>query len=132
MWADDEISEAEFLGAIEYLIGEGVIAIPEDSDSRKYMTKEYKFSVWQSGNWGRRMQTRDPGLDLVENALVEHGALTSDVPTKIKVGIMEMKGSSLEGHAESITDLLEERSGEIGDITFTEFEGTVLGGRDTV
>ena len=39
-----------------------------------------------------QVQTRDPGLGLVENVLVEHGTITSEVPTKIKVEVMEMRG----------------------------------------
>lgn len=69
---------------------------------------------------------------LVENTLVEHGTITSGVQTKIKVGVMEMRGSSLEEHTESITSLLEGLLGDLCGITFTDLAGTAVDGRDAV
>ena len=77
-WAMDQISEAEFLNAIEFLANQGIIKITGQSISaeEKYMTVDYKFSILQPPNWERQAQIIDPNLGSTENSLVASGTAT--------------------------------------------------------
>ena len=100
-WAMDQISETEFLNAIEFLANQGIIKITGQSTyaEEKYMVVDYKFSILQPPNWERQAQIIDPNLGSTENSLVASGTATYDVPTKIKVSIIGAKGD-LEDHNE--------------------------------
>jgi len=99
-WAMDQISETEFLNAIEFLANQGIIKITGSSTTEeKYMIVDYKFSIHQPPNWERQAQVIEPTLGSTENSLVASGTATYDVPTKIKVSIIGAKGD-LEDHNE--------------------------------
>jgi len=133
-WAMDQISEAEFLNAIEFLANQGIIKITGQSISaeEKYMTVDYKFSILQPPNWERQAQIIDPNLGSTENSLVASGTATYDVPTKIKVSIIGAKGD-LEEHNEWGLRLIGEILRSIGgEFTVNSSGNTTIDGEDAV
>jgi hypothetical protein len=133
-WAMDQISETEFLNAIEFLANQGIIKITESSTSteEKYMTVDYKFSILQPPNWERQAQIIDPNLGSTENSLVASGTATYDVPTKIKVSISGAKGD-LEEHNEWGLRLIGEILRSIGgEFTVNSSGNTTIDNEDAV
>jgi len=133
-WAMDQISEAEFLNAIEFLANQGIIKITGQSISaeEKYMTVDYKFSILQPPNWERQAQIIDPNLGSTENSLVASGTATYDVPTKIKVSIIGAKGD-LEEHNEWGLRLIGEILRSIGgEFTVNSSGNTTIDNEDAV
>ena len=133
-WAMDQISEAEFLNAIEFLANQGIIKITGQSISaeEKYMTVDYKFSILQPPNWERQAQIIDPNLGSTENSLVASGTATYDVPTKIKVSIIGAKGD-LEEHNEWGLRLVGEIIRSIGgEFTVNSSGNTTIDDEDAV
>ncbi len=133
-WAMDQISETEFLNAIEFLANQGIIKITESSTSteEKYMTVDYKFSILQPPNWERQAQVIDSNLGSTENSLVASGTATYDVPTKIKVSIIGAKGD-LEEHNEWGLRLIGEILRSIGgEFTVNSSGNTTIDNEDAV
>jgi len=133
-WAMDQISETEFLNAIEFLANQGIIKItgPSTSAEEKYMIVDYKFSILQPPNWERQAQIIDQNLGSTENSLVASGTATYDVPTKIKVSIIGAKGD-LEEHNEWGLRLIGEVLRSIGgEFTVNSSGNTIVDGEDAV
>jgi len=133
-WAMDQISEAEFLNAIEFLANQGIIKITGQSTyaEEKYMVVDYKFSILQPPNWERQAQIIDPNLGSTENSLIASGTSTYDVPTKIKVSIIGAKGD-LEEHNEWGLRLIGEILRSIGgEFTVNSSGNTTIDNEDAV
>jgi len=133
-WAMDQISETEFLNAIEFLANKGIIKItgPSTSAEEKYMVIDYKFSILQPPNWERQAQVIDPSLGSKENSIVASGTTTYDVPTKIKVSVMDAKGS-LEEHNEWGLRLVDDLFSSIGGEFIVNASGnTTIDGEDAI
>ena len=132
-WAMDQISETEFLNAIEFLANQGIIKITGSSTTEeKYMIVDYKFSIHQPPNWERQAQVIEPTLGSTENSLVASGTATYDVPTKIKVSIIGAKGD-LEDHNEwglRFADGLFNSVG--GEFTVNTSGNTTIDGEDAI
>ena len=133
-WATDQISETEFLNAIEFLANKGIIKItgPSTPAEEKYMVIDYKFSILQPPNWERQAQVIEPSLGSKENSIVASGTITYDVPTKIKVSVMDAKGS-LEEHNEWGLRLVDEIIRSIGgEFTVNSSGNTTIDDEDAV
>ena len=133
-WAMDQISETEFLNAIEFLANKGIIKItgPSTPAEEKYMVIDYKFSILQPPNWERQAQVIDPNLGSKENSIVASETTTYDVPTKIKVSIIGAKGD-LEEHNEWGLRLIDEIIRSIGgEFTVNSSGNTTIDDEDAV
>jgi hypothetical protein len=60
-WADGQISDAEFIKALQYLINQGILVVPQSNSSNQsttthqgfqtYTNNVYKFSIQYPSNW---------------------------------------------------------------------------------
>ena len=133
-WAMDQITETEFRNAIEFLANQGIIKItgPSTPDEEKYMTVDYKFSILQPPNWERQAQVIDQELRLKENSLVASGTAAYDVPTKIKVSVMDAKGN-LKDHNEWGLRLVDDLLSSIGgQFTVNSSGNTTIDNEDAI
>ena len=101
-WSKGLVADSEFINSMQWLVGEGIISIPqnEDTSEKKYVvggmtydiktkkvTKKDKFSIWQPTNWERQQQELMISSNRVGsyNSMIEHGTITNEVTVDFTV-----------------------------------------------
>jgi len=93
---------------------------------KKYMAKEFSFSIWQPDNWERQAVSPHPfDPELFVYSMIESSTFDEDQPTTIAVVIDDLEGLSLEDYNEAQWSKYGDILSTVGKVEFFE------GGQDT-
>ena len=111
-WGQGDISDADFISGMKFLIDQKVLQVSTTEDDeweveasklykenqpldKKYMVKEFSFSIWQPDNWEKQAVSPHPfdaGLSVY--SMIESSTCDEDQATTIAVVIDDMEGLS--------------------------------------
>jgi len=136
-WGQGDISDADFISGIKFL----QVSTTEDDElkvqvsklykenqplDKKYMEKEFMFSMWQPENWEKQAVSPHPfdaGLSVY--SMIESSTFDEAQATTIAVVIDDMEGLSLDDYNEAQWNKYGYLLSTIGKVEFLE------AGRDT-
>jgi len=114
-WAEGAVGDSDYINSLQWLISEEIIIIPQAEKTaepeKQYMTKEFKFTMWQPDNWERQLETIDPTFGYSTSSIIESSTITDIDATIISVNIEALGGLSLEEYVSAGTRLVEEVAG---------------------
>jgi len=130
-WAEGAVGDSDYINSLQWLINEGLIEIPQAEKTaepeKQYLTKKFKFSMWQPENWERQQELPDPLTGLTISSMVESSMITQLDATNISVIIEDMSGLSLEDYNDIASRYVEDLYGaqniEIFDSGLTTIQG---------
>ena len=142
-WGQGDISDADFISGMKFLIDQKILQVSTTEDDefevetsklyrenqppdKKYLKKEFKFSMWQPENWEKQAVSPHPfdtGLSVY--SMIESSTFDEAQATTIAVVIDDMEGLSLDDYNEDQWNKYGYLLSTIGKVEFLE------AGRDT-
>jgi len=141
-WVDGGVTDQEFITSIEWMIENNLIKIDSEDNEleaqagklyqenppldKKYMQKEFKFSMWQPDNWEKQVVSAHPfDASLSVYSMIESSTFEEAQPTTIGVVIDDLEGLSLDEYNEDQWNKYGFLLSTIGQVEFLD------AGRDT-
>jgi len=142
-WGQGDISDADFISGMKFLIDQKILQVSTTEDDelnveaskfykenqpldKKYMEKEFKFSMWQPENWEKQAVSPHPfDASLSVYSMIESSTFDEAQATTIAVVIDDMEGLSLDDYNEAQWNKYGYLLSSIGKVEFLE------AGRDT-
>lgn len=142
-WGQGDISDADFISGMKFLIDQKILQVSTTEDDefevetsklyrenqppdKKYLKKEFRFSMWQPENWEKQAVSPHPfdtGLSVY--SMIESSTFDEAQATTIAVVIDDMEGLSLDDYNEDQWNKYGYLLSTIGKVEFLE------AGRDT-
>lgn len=113
-WAQGLISDAEFMGSIQWLIDNGIIKLGNDGQ----IVKE-TYTIMHPVGWDRQVPVMGEDGSM-RDAMVALATIDEVIPVTIAVSTSPMQGETLEAHREWGLALINEFLGDAFDHTRTE------------
>ncbi|MXY61220.1 MAG: hypothetical protein F4Y82_03775 [Cenarchaeum sp. SB0665_bin_23] len=110
-WADDSISDADYLANIQWLVDEGYITLGAGGDS-SVMMRDSVYSIEKPYGWERQIPYTDELGQSTRDSLVHVDTIENEIPTIISVTISGIMGEDIDEHREWGTSLIQEYLGD--------------------
>lgn len=110
-WADDAISDADYLANVQWLVNEGYIKLGTAGESATMM-RESIYSIEKPAGWERQVPIKDDINQLTRDSMVHIGAIDHDVPPTISVTLTGIMGEDIDEHREWGMSLIQEYLGD--------------------
>lgn len=110
-WADDAISDADYLANVQWLIDEGYIKLQTSGDST-LMMRESLYSIEKPFGWERQIPSVDEFSQSTRDSMAHAETIENDIPAIVSVTISKMMGENIDEHREWGMSLIQEYIGD--------------------